>query len=91
MGQITDERDQHWWMPNSKEKVTMKSDWDLMRHRKEIQQDIMFIWEKGIPFRASFLLWRTWFQRIPIGDILMQSIYGKHFQELLEFKDLSFR
>ncbi|KAH0776352.1 hypothetical protein KY290_007763 [Solanum tuberosum] len=72
MGQITEERDQHWWMPNNKGKFTVNSAWDLMRQRKEIQQDIMFIWEKGIPSRVSFLLWRMWFQRIPIGEILVR-------------------
>ncbi|KAG5585576.1 hypothetical protein H5410_046010 [Solanum commersonii] len=40
-------------MPNSKGKITVKRAWDLMRQMKEIQQDIMLIWETGIPFGAA--------------------------------------
>lgn len=69
MGQISDKKDHHWWMPNRKGTFTVKSAWEIIRQMKEVQQGIMFIWEKGMPFKVSFLIWRIWFQRIPIGEI----------------------
>ncbi|KAH0761423.1 hypothetical protein KY290_017496 [Solanum tuberosum] len=68
--QWSEERDKPWWMPNQNGKFSVKSAWEIFRQRKEKKENIMCIWEKGIPFRISFLLWRIWFQRIPIGEVL---------------------
>lgn len=67
-----EERDKQWWMPNSKGNFSVKSAWDIIRSRKDPQKDILFIWEKGLPFKISFLMWRIWFKRIPIGEVLVR-------------------
>ncbi|KAK4706513.1 hypothetical protein R3W88_033930 [Solanum pinnatisectum] len=41
-------------------------------YRKEPIEKIMNIWVKGLPFKVSFLLWRLWFKRIPIGEVLIR-------------------
>lgn len=33
----------------------------------------MNIWEKGIPLRVSFLIWKIWFQRVPIREVLFRN------------------
>ncbi|KAK4731320.1 hypothetical protein R3W88_024308 [Solanum pinnatisectum] len=76
MEQIFDERYHHWWMPNSKGTFIVKIAWEILRQRTEVQQDIMFIWEKGLHFRLSFLIWRMWLQRIPIGEIQIR--FNRH-------------
>ncbi|KAK6789639.1 hypothetical protein RDI58_013439 [Solanum bulbocastanum] len=70
---VLEERDFPWWMPNLKEKFTVNTTWEIMRNRKEPQEGILNIWEKGIPFKVSFLLWRVWLQRIPIGEVLVKN------------------
>lgn len=76
MGSIQNskERDKPWWMPNSKAKFSVESAWDIIRSRKDPQKNIMFIWEKCISFKVSFLMWRIWFKRIPIGEVLVSRI-----------------
>lgn len=27
---------------------------------------------EGLPFKVSFMLWRVWFGRIPIGEVLIK-------------------
>lgn len=66
----SDERDKAWWMPNSFGNFTVSSAWDLIRKRRDSIEGILHIWEKGI----SFLLWRIWLQRIPIGQVLVRNI-----------------
>ncbi|KAK4716606.1 hypothetical protein R3W88_014944 [Solanum pinnatisectum] len=61
-----------WWMPNAKGRFTVRSSWEIVRHRKEPQEGIMNIWEKGIPLKVSFMMWRVWMQRIPIGEVLVK-------------------
>ncbi|WMV24324.1 hypothetical protein MTR67_017709 [Solanum verrucosum] len=70
---VSEERDFPWWMPNPKGKFTVGTAWEIMRTRKEPQEGILNIWEKGIPFKVSFLLWRVWLQRIPIGEVLVKN------------------
>lgn len=33
----------------------------------------MNIWEKEIPLRVSFLIWKIWFQRVPIREVLFRN------------------
>ncbi|KAK4707290.1 hypothetical protein R3W88_033137 [Solanum pinnatisectum] len=58
-------------MPNHNDKFSVKSAWEIFRQRKDKKENIMCIWEKGIPFRISFLLWRILLQRTHIGEVLV--------------------
>uniref|UniRef100_A0A0V0H027 Putative ovule protein n=1 Tax=Solanum chacoense TaxID=4108 RepID=A0A0V0H027_SOLCH len=59
--------DKSWWIPNSTRKFSVGCAWELMGESREPQELMMNIWEKGIPFKVSFLLWRLWKLRIPMG------------------------
>lgn len=68
---VTEVKDVTWWMPNAKGRFTVRSAWEIVRQRKEPQEGIMNIWEKGIPLKVSFMMWRVWMQRISIGEVLV--------------------
>lgn len=70
--QRSDERDKPWWMPTSTGKFSVGSAWELMRRKNDEVDKIMYIWEKGLPFKISFLIWRLWHIRIPIGEVLVR-------------------
>lgn len=59
-------------MPTGTVKFKVGSSWELCRVRKNHIEIILNIWEKGIPFKVSFLFWRIWFRRIPIGEVLIR-------------------
>lgn len=52
--------------------LVLGSFWELVRQRQERKENIMQIWEKGIPFKISFIMWRLWHMRIPIGEVLVR-------------------
>lgn len=62
--------DRPWWMPNSSGDFIVKSAWDMIRRKREIQQHFQEIWIKGLPFKISLFIWRLWKQKLPIDDIL---------------------
>lgn len=59
-------------MPSSDGKFKVSSAWELCRSRGEYIEDISKIWEKGLPFKVSFFMWRLWFRRIHIGEVLIR-------------------
>ncbi|KAH0664094.1 hypothetical protein KY284_029025 [Solanum tuberosum] len=61
-GQTLDERDKVWWMPIGNGDFIVGSAWELVRHRQDKKENIMHIWEKGIPFKVSFMMWRLWYE-----------------------------
>ncbi|XP_055803989.1 uncharacterized protein LOC129873024 [Solanum dulcamara] len=71
--QVSEERDMPWWVSNPKGKFSVGSAWEILRNRNDPQEGIMNIWEKGIPFKVSFLVWRIWPQRIPIGEVRIRN------------------
>ncbi|KAG5610489.1 hypothetical protein H5410_021770 [Solanum commersonii] len=40
---------------------------EALRRRGSVQEKVKYIWQKGISFKISFLMWRLWKKRIPIG------------------------
>lgn len=46
--------DNPWWMPQGSRKFTIKSGWTIIRQSGNVNEDLRFIWEKGIPFKVSF-------------------------------------
>ncbi|XP_015160507.1 uncharacterized protein [Solanum tuberosum] len=69
---ITEGRDIAWWMPRSDGKFKVSSAWELCRSRRDPIDNISNIWEKGLPFKISFFMWRLWFRRIPIWEVLIR-------------------
>lgn len=54
------------------DKITVNSTWNLVSQRQGKKEKIMNIWERSLPFKVSFLLWRLCLVRIPIGKILVR-------------------
>jgi len=54
----SEEWDKAWWMLTSNGKFTIKSAWEALRRRSSDQEEMKFIWQKGIPFKISFFMWR---------------------------------
>ncbi|KAH0778130.1 hypothetical protein KY290_004557 [Solanum tuberosum] len=63
-------RDKAWRMGNTTGNFTVKSAWDLLRHIRDEREILKFIWNKGIPLRINFFLWRVWKGRVPTDDNL---------------------
>ncbi|XP_015162561.1 uncharacterized protein [Solanum tuberosum] len=78
--QQIEENDKQWWMPINKGKFYVGSAFEIIQSRKDPHKDIMFIWERCLPFKFSFLMWRIWFQRIPIGEVLVKSRIANHIE-----------
>lgn len=59
--------DKAWWTLSSTGKFTVKSAWELLRHRADFSEDFEKIWVKGLPFKISFFGWRVWTHRVPVA------------------------
>ncbi|WMV40714.1 hypothetical protein MTR67_034099 [Solanum verrucosum] len=67
-----EERDKPWWMGDSSGTVSVKSAWNLLRHKNERLEIFNYIWNKGLPFKLNFFLWRIWKGKIPTNDNLQR-------------------
>lgn len=47
---------------------TVRSAWEDIRKKKSKAECYTNIWNKGLPLKISFFLWRVWKGRIPIDD-----------------------
>lgn len=65
-----DKMDKPWWTRNSTGRFSAKSAWDLLRHRKEKDENMKAIWVKGLPFKTCFLIWRVWKGMILVAALL---------------------
>ncbi|XP_059285936.1 uncharacterized protein LOC132039479 [Lycium ferocissimum] len=65
-----EEDDEPCWMLETNGKFSVKSAWEFLRHRESKQTSYRFIWEKGLPIKISFFMWRVWKGRISTDDIL---------------------
>ncbi|WMV29500.1 hypothetical protein MTR67_022885 [Solanum verrucosum] len=68
--QIPTLHDKAWWTKNSKGTFTIKSAWELLRNKEEVHEDFSLLWRKGLPFKISFLNWRIWKGKLPVGQLL---------------------
>lgn len=58
------------WKLNDHGNFTIASSWEYIRRKKEKSQLNSFIWNRKIPFKGSFLLWRALRQKLPTNDKL---------------------
>ncbi|KAH0682576.1 hypothetical protein KY290_021148 [Solanum tuberosum] len=68
----TERRYKAWWMPSNDGKFKVSSALEICRSREEYIEDISKILEKGLPFKVSFFVWRLWFRRIPIREVIFR-------------------
>ncbi|WMV09401.1 hypothetical protein MTR67_002786 [Solanum verrucosum] len=68
--QLNNQQDKAWWTKNSKGSFTIKSAWELLRNKEEVQEDFSLLWMKGLPFKISFLIWRIWKGKLLVGQLL---------------------
>lgn len=62
--------DQAIWQLNNDGKFTCSSAWNDIREKKTKSLFNNFTWHKNIPFKASFLLWRTLRGKLPTNEKL---------------------
>ncbi|KAF3643159.1 hypothetical protein FXO37_22128 [Capsicum annuum] len=62
--------DKPWSMGNTYGQFSVKSAWDVVRKKKENRRYFDYSWNKGLPFKYNFFLWRVWLIRIPTDDNL---------------------
>ncbi|XP_060211804.1 uncharacterized protein LOC132639369 [Lycium barbarum] len=67
---MTEEKDIHWWLLDSKGDFTVKSAWDYLRLRGQENEIYKYMWIKGLPFKISFFMWRCWKFKVPLDDVL---------------------
>uniref|UniRef100_M1DB97 RNase H family protein n=1 Tax=Solanum tuberosum TaxID=4113 RepID=M1DB97_SOLTU len=63
--------DQACWKLNSDGNFTCSSAWNEIREKRTKTAFNNFCWHKSIPFKASFLLWRTLRGKIPTNEKLI--------------------
>ncbi|KAH0685852.1 hypothetical protein KY284_016405 [Solanum tuberosum] len=57
---LSGQSDKSWWTKTSTGKFSVKSAWELLRQREDINDDFKNLWMKGLPFKFSFLTWIIW-------------------------------
>ncbi|KAH0663944.1 hypothetical protein KY285_028886 [Solanum tuberosum] len=73
-----------WWMGSTQGIFTVKSAWELMKHKQERRADYQLIWTKEVPFKMIFFLWRLWKRRIATDDNLKSmQMESMHLQQLI--------
>ncbi|XP_059283713.1 uncharacterized protein LOC132037237 [Lycium ferocissimum] len=72
MQDISNEIDNQWWIHTSSGKFTVKSAWERLRQRKQRSQVYKNFWLKGLPYKISMFLWRVWFWKLPINEVLQK-------------------
>lgn len=64
--------DEAWWMGASNGIFSVKSAWELLRHKKEEWEIYSKVWNKKLPFKINFFLWRAGKGKIVNDDNLQR-------------------
>ncbi|KAH0646562.1 hypothetical protein KY284_034446 [Solanum tuberosum] len=56
------------WSPNSSGLFTVSSAWDIIRDKRATTKLNSYTWNRNIPFKCSFLLWRTIRGKLPTNE-----------------------
>ncbi|XP_060202140.1 uncharacterized protein LOC132630587 [Lycium barbarum] len=62
--------DKTWWMLEQNGKFSVKSAWNYIRQKDEREDIYKYMWERGLPFKLSFFIWRAWNFKLPIDQVL---------------------
>ncbi|WMV33517.1 hypothetical protein MTR67_026902 [Solanum verrucosum] len=66
----TDMGDKPWWIKTSTRKFSVKSAWEILRKKKEVNENCKMIWVQDLPFKISFFSWRVWTNRVPVAVVI---------------------
>ena len=64
------EGDKPWWTKSSTGNFSVKSVWELLRQKADMNEDPNLLWIKGLPFKISFLAWRIWNGKVPVAYLM---------------------
>ncbi|KAH0691451.1 hypothetical protein KY289_018809 [Solanum tuberosum] len=67
---LSGQSDKPWWTKTCTGKFSVKSAWELLRQREDINDDFKLLWMKGLPFKFSFLTWRIWQGKVPVAVVM---------------------
>ncbi|KAH0689167.1 hypothetical protein KY289_016525 [Solanum tuberosum] len=59
-----------WWTKSSTGKFSVKSAWEFLRQKADVNEDLKHLWIKGQPFKLSFLAWRIWNGKVPVAALM---------------------
>lgn len=66
----TDMGDKPWWIKTSTGKFSVKSAWEILRKKEEVNENCKMIWVQDLPFKISFFSWRVWTNRVPEAAVI---------------------
>ncbi|KAH0679665.1 hypothetical protein KY289_020902 [Solanum tuberosum] len=66
----TDMGDKPWWIKTSTGKFSVKSAWEILRKKEEVNENCKMIWVQDLPFKISFFSWRVWTNRVPVAAVI---------------------
>lgn len=58
------------WKPNNKGVFSVSSAWRMIREKREVIDINKLTWQRYIPFKYSFLLWRALRGKLPTNEKL---------------------
>ncbi|KAH0761374.1 hypothetical protein KY290_017447 [Solanum tuberosum] len=64
------DRDKAWWMGETNGDFSVKSAWENLMRKKETRDVFKHIWNKGLPLKINFFIWRIWKGRVLTNDNL---------------------
>lgn len=64
------EKDKLCWVLYSRGSFTIKSTWNCILHKEDLNIIHKRIWTKWIPFKIAFMMWRLWKFKISVDDRL---------------------
>ncbi|KAM3203903.1 hypothetical protein P3L10_027312 [Capsicum annuum] len=62
------ELDTPYWMLETTGEFSVKSAWDYIILRGVKSNIYMYMWIKGLPYKITFMMWRSWKFKIPLDD-----------------------
>lgn len=54
-----------WWMGNTSGTFSIKSTWELLRHRRKQREILRFVWNKGVSFKINIFPLNGMERKIP--------------------------
>ncbi|XP_015161594.1 uncharacterized protein [Solanum tuberosum] len=68
--QLGEEADKPCWTKSSRGNFRVKSAWELLRQKADMNEDLNLLWIKGLPFKLSYLAWRIWNGKVPVASLM---------------------
>ncbi|KAH0650670.1 hypothetical protein KY285_032001 [Solanum tuberosum] len=68
--QLEDLADKPWCTKSSTGYFSVKSVWEVLRKKENVNEDFKSLWVKGLPFKFSFLAWSIWRGKVHVANVI---------------------